>query len=313
MDAVYICRAGENEELRYSLRSLVANIEHDRVWLFGVGPAWYAGQRVIVPQDRDKYTNARRAIAAACTHHEVSDPFILMNDDFYAIAPATVEMLDRGPVRDVITEIEEAGIGRGRYARGMFATLEFLEGRGYQDPLSFSLHVPMPVRKSVMLGALALTENMRPGMHLRTIYGALAGEPSRTVEDVKLCRLRHKAADGAWLSTDDRTFHDALETLQRLFPDRTEYEEETMKVRALKPFKDRAGGCRRREDDVFDVTEARFREINGSKYGKLVEALEQPKPDLASVKMPELRKMAAERGIKVPVGMKKVDLVDMLS
>lgn len=269
MDVVYPCREGDNEELRYSLRSL-ANVEHDEVWVFGGCPSWYQGRFVAVSQHEDKYGNARRAIEAACNDDRVSDPFALMNDDFYALSPVNIVLLNRGSLREMIAK-QQAVRPSGVYLRNMRATLALLNSMGFKDPLSFGLHVPVPVHKSVMLRALEAT---RPGLHLRTVYGNLLGEPSPTIEDVKLCRMRNLAPDTGWMSTSDSTFPGARKMLGKAFPTPSAYESK-MEVVVVKRFRDLRAGVSRREGDVFCVTADRLDEINAN--GIKVELVNEPK------------------------------------
>lgn len=44
-----------------------------------------------------------------------------------------------------------------------------------------------------------------------------------------------------------------------------------MKVKAIREFDDLKAKCRRPKGVVFECTEARFNEINGTDFGKLVE------------------------------------------
>ncbi len=40
-DVVYVVRPGDkNEELRYSIRSVIANLPHRKVWIAGYKPTW---------------------------------------------------------------------------------------------------------------------------------------------------------------------------------------------------------------------------------------------------------------------------------
>ena len=59
MDLVYICGPGDNEELRYSIRSAVKNLKFDNLWVVGGKPKWYVGNYLEVIQNKSKYTNAR--------------------------------------------------------------------------------------------------------------------------------------------------------------------------------------------------------------------------------------------------------------
>src|SRR5690606_14471818 len=104
MDAVYLCRQGDTEELRMSLRSLENYRNLDQVWIFGGCPEWVTNvNHVATPQDGNKHRNTNWAMRAACQHPDVSNPFVYMNDDFYLMEPMNhIPTLNRGRVRDVI-------------------------------------------------------------------------------------------------------------------------------------------------------------------------------------------------------------------
>lgn len=51
-----------------------------------------------------------------------------------------------------------------------------------------------------------------------------------------------------------------------------------MKVKALKPFLDLKEGVNRASGEVFEATEARFKEINSKGFGDLVEKVPAAKP-----------------------------------
>ena len=62
MDYVYTCRQGNNEELRYSLRSIEHNMPAGRVWVVGYRPDWYIGDFVQVKDIGSKFENIRNCI-----------------------------------------------------------------------------------------------------------------------------------------------------------------------------------------------------------------------------------------------------------
>jgi len=53
-----------------------------------------------------------------------------------------------------------------------------------------------------------------------------------------------------------------------------------MKVKALRKFTDLKEDKLREKGAVFEVTEKRFREINSTIHGALVETIEEPKPEV---------------------------------
>jgi hypothetical protein len=83
MDYVYICRKGENEELRYSIRSVVKNTNCRNVWVIGYKPSWYNGNFVDFPDIATKFNNIINCTKAITDVGAISDDFVLMNDDFF--------------------------------------------------------------------------------------------------------------------------------------------------------------------------------------------------------------------------------------
>lgn len=225
MDVVYLCREGENEELRYSLRSL-RNLPHGCVWIFGGAPEWIRGAEVVPTDQHDtKYRVTTRAMRAACEHPGVSDPFVLMNDDFYVMEPvAAVPVLHRGPVDAVIADYLERR-GRSGYVDGMVATRDLLAELGCEAPLSYELHVPLPVGKVAMLEALEVGEASGiPVLHKRTLYGNLAGIGGARLPDCKIVSARdgrvasRQRKLGPWLSSSDASFAGLAPLLAHRFP-----------------------------------------------------------------------------------------------
>ena len=85
MDFVYLCKTGENEELRYSIRSVLNSFPKAKIWVVGGKPKWYVGNYVEVIQDRNLYTNIYNNLVAICKSNQISNKFILMNDDFFIV------------------------------------------------------------------------------------------------------------------------------------------------------------------------------------------------------------------------------------
>ncbi|MDX3229577.1 hypothetical protein [Streptomyces sp. ME19-01-6] len=69
--------------------------------------------------------------------------------------------------------------------RGLRETRDVLIELGHPDPLSYELHVPMPVQKSGMLAALEIARHLDV-VHKRTLYGNLAGLGGDQTGDVKI-------------------------------------------------------------------------------------------------------------------------------
>ncbi|MGW3736677.1 hypothetical protein [Streptomyces sp. NPDC005148] len=228
-DIVVPVREGAaNEQLRYALRSWAAHLPHGRVWIVGFKPPWLHGVRHLPTRQtgNSKYRNTTVAVRTACEHPEVSDRFLLCNDDFFVMRPVDeMPVLHRGLVRDV--EAYYASRVSGAYLRGMRETRDLLASMGHHDPLSYELHVPMSVHKPRMLTALELGRHLDV-LHKRTAYGALAGLGGEQIQDVKIL---HRAPTGygpesPFLSTMPDSFaHGHVgQFIRRTFPEPSHYE-----------------------------------------------------------------------------------------
>jgi hypothetical protein len=227
MDLVVPVRTGAvNQYLRYALRSWAAHLPHRYVWIVGHRPPWVDGARPRpTPQTGTKYVNTTRAVAAACRNREISDPFVLLNDDFFVMEPLPdgVPTLHRGPVREV--EGYYASRGNGSYLRGLRETRDLLVSLGYDDPLSYELHVPLVVHKEPMRQALDVGRRLDV-LHKRTAYGNLAGLGGDQVEDVKVMWRGPRFPGGPFLSTLPDAFDNGMvgAHIRRTFAEPSPYE-----------------------------------------------------------------------------------------
>ncbi|WP_328643530.1 hypothetical protein [Streptomyces canus] len=227
MDLVVPVRQGAvNTQLRYALRSWAAHLPHRRVWLIGYRPPWVEGTYYLsTPQTGTKYVNTTRAVAAACRSRSVSDPFVLLNDDFFVMEPLPdgVPVLHRGPVRDV--EAYYADRGNGSYLQGLRDTRDLLVSLGHEDPVSYELHVPLVVHKEGMRHALDVGRRL-PVLHKRTAYGNLAGIGGDQVQDVKVMWRGPQFPAGPFLSTLPDAFDNGMvgAHIRRTFAEPSPYE-----------------------------------------------------------------------------------------
>lgn len=196
-DVVYVVKPGDtNETLRYSLRSIHQNMPHGTVWIAGYKPVWVTGVEYLpMRQDQTKYQNSTANLLTACTHPDVSDQFIYMNDDFFVVRPVrSVPNLHLGPIDGRITYYDQKyghrPTGPGRYRDGMVQTAAMLHRWGLTNLLSYEAHVPMVIEKTLMVDALrrAFKEAKITALHKRTLYGNLYQLGGKRIEDPKMLR-----------------------------------------------------------------------------------------------------------------------------
>ena len=211
MDIVYLVRPGElNEELRWSLRSLT-NLPHDRVWVAGHKPAWVTNVgHIPTTQTARKHANAYGNMRAALAHPDVSERFILFNDDFYVTAPTPhLPTLRRGRLADVIADYRSRFPHGSLYIEHMQATHDWLLEQGIPEPLSYELHAPMVMEKQPLIDLFTKAELDGVDvtrMHYRTAYGNLAGVGGDYSEDCKVYRRDTVPLPTPFASTHDGTF-----------------------------------------------------------------------------------------------------------
>jgi hypothetical protein len=209
VDYVWICKDGENEELRYSIRSVIKNMPKGNIWVVGGKPDWYVGNHIPVKQNLPKMRNAINNLMHICESDAISNNFILMNDDFFVIRPVkTVEHFNGGLLLNKIYQYEDLQ-PTSSYTRSLQETHDKLLKLGIKDPLDYELHVPMPMTKDGLKTAL------KNNSLFRSTYGNLYSVGGKTIKDVKVYSskpLSLKSYDYIgmeydYISSDDESFN----------------------------------------------------------------------------------------------------------
>lgn len=227
MDLVYICRQGDNEELRYSIRSAVKNFTHHDIWVIGYKPDWYSGNFVSVPDEKAKFDNIINCTSAISDIGAISDDFILMNDDFFFLKPiGTMPTYHGGLLEDKIKRYND--MGATRYATLLNKTYLKLIRRGIKDPLDYDIHVPMPMNKQ------KLKESIKKAYLPRSGYGNIHNVGGTQIKDVKTYPLKSRlssnsydfsSGDMPFVSTEDGSFEEVYNTvLKNMFTVPSKYE-----------------------------------------------------------------------------------------
>ncbi len=228
MDIVYICRKGENEELRYSIRSVVKNLPESRIWVVGYKPSWYTGDFISIQDKSDKFTNIRMALKAACNTANISDDFVFMHDDIYITTPT--EELKPMYVSTLKARISSHAPERrhSTYYRKLADVTRHLVSLGYDDPLNYEVHVPMPMNKQKLITII-------DQRYLeRSMYGNMfVTDAIQIPHDVKnydgLNRISNISYDYVngdlpFVSSHDVSFIKMKSFLQEKFPEPSKYE-----------------------------------------------------------------------------------------
>lgn len=205
MDYVYICRSGNNDELRYSLRSIEKNMPKGRVWVVGHRPIWYIGDFIPVDDIGGKFDNIVNCIKIVSKNNDISDNFILMNDDFFALNPINkLKNYHGGLLENKISRYKELKMAP-KYIRLLELTLKQLKENGINNPIDYDIHVPIIMNKTILKDAINLA------FFPRSAYGNLAKLEAIKITDVKIYSNGekinwHEIINNDFVSTEDNSF-----------------------------------------------------------------------------------------------------------
>jgi hypothetical protein len=229
VDFVYICKFGENEELRYSIRSVINSFPNAKIWLVGGKPDWYSGNHIHVDQRHHKYANAINNLHALCNAEEISNKFVLMNDDFFIMKKIdSIGQFYNGLLSEKIDNYTKI-TGSSMYIRKLILTNTRLIEQGIPSPYDYELHVPMIMEKDKLLPII----KKYPNCLWRSMYGNIYGIGGTQMDDVKvytnprhLARSKEIIDNSVFMSTEDQAFSLVLDKiLSKLFTNKSSYEE----------------------------------------------------------------------------------------
>lgn len=229
----YIVRPGEsNEELRYSLRSVVANWPSvDRIIIVGHLPTWLVNVE-FVPGNRFKNSKPQNVydnVYLCATHPNHDEELVVMNDDFFILEPITdVAMAYRSTLAEHIASLGEKDTW---WRRSLKATETWLTYIGSPEPLlSYELHRPFPIVADQMAKALHEARQMSRANppQWRTLYGNRWQVPAVQGRDQKAYSHHANAIlnDAPFLSTTDASWwkSNTGDWVREQFPDRSPFE-----------------------------------------------------------------------------------------
>lgn len=155
LDIVYPIKRGASRiddlELFWSLRSVAQNLTGvGRIVIFGSRPAYLDVEEVAMPDDGDKALNLNakyRAMVAS----DISDPFLLMDDDLFFLRSVSGHPLYYGGSLPALVE-EHARRAYGQY---MANTLALLRSHGLPER-NFQIHQPLLIDKRTLAVAMEM-------------------------------------------------------------------------------------------------------------------------------------------------------------
>lgn len=151
MDLVYVVGGpGDREDLRYSLRSVEANLKVDYrdVWVVGDVPDWFTGAKMPLEPHPEKFCNQRQSITAYVNHPDAAATFALFNDDMFLVEPNDLPCCRN--LRPLSTwakvhrdALETTVHGWDCWQCSIIDTAEWTEQQTGADPYLYECHTPL--------------------------------------------------------------------------------------------------------------------------------------------------------------------------
>lgn len=233
MDIVYpIKKTILNEELKYSLRSLI-NIPHNKVFIIGDLAEFINEEEVYyIPANKleSRYKTTTNHLKLAVLNDNISEDFIWMNDDFFILKSITEKdlLLNRGLLRDQVAFYHKYHNPLTKFDRLVEnATLE-LNHLGFVNPISFELHCPIIINKTKFKSIEDKINTESLNCCKRSVYGNYFIKESKTMNDVKVLSTHIFKEDNQgqlpFISCSESCFNKIKPFLENKFPNKCKYE-----------------------------------------------------------------------------------------
>ena len=228
-DIVYFVKEmPQNEELRYSLRSVEKNFPHNKIWFYGGCPKdLKPDHHVQITQNLPtKWLNVRQSLIAACKNDNITEDFWLSNDDFFVLKPIKdLPPLYDGDLFRHIVEIEgRHGNRPSKYTTNLRLAASELSARKL-GVLNYAVHKPMLINRKK---ALEVIEEFPNCPMFRALYGNYWKIGGEDVPDVKVAGV-DREVDPEWdfVSSEDNSFQNGKVGvfIAQMFGEKGKYEE----------------------------------------------------------------------------------------
>jgi len=221
-----------DNELRFALRSVEKHLKNYRkIYVIGHRPAWMNLGTVVHIPFEDKYSHERNIlekILHVCKYAQLSDDFLLMNDDHYL---ASIYNATRFPYYFYRSLEQKLSSSRGAYADSVRNTLFALKARRLPHAF-YDVHTPILYNKSLFPEVMEMYnwEGKRNGFIIKSLYCNTLRLKGMILPDCKINKPMSCFEIEKWLedrhmfSTPDKITPEVATFLNYLFPDKSKYE-----------------------------------------------------------------------------------------
>jgi len=250
LDIIYLFRHSRHhdEELRFSLRSVAANLPFIRkVWIFGDRPVFLTDDRALIEHVPHEYiapllgfkTPVRSdmlMLVLASLLPEVAFDFVRFSDDYIILQPLSRKQLCTARALEDLNLQQTRG--GGKWKQALWRTFDLLKKYGYAG-YNFESHVPAPMsRKMIFEAYMAFREFQSEDRHAGLVSSTTIFNYALKHDGLKFtwindeqCRagfygsgpsekeVAKACSDKLFLNFDDAAFGPAIQhVLGRLFP-----------------------------------------------------------------------------------------------
>lgn len=214
LDIVYVLKESNIiDDLRYSLRSLINVTGYNKIWFVGYCPNGTIPDGYIrTAQTKNKWLNSLDNVIAACKNNNITNDFILFNDDFFAINKVNLLTdlnLCCGTLDQAILKFSVMNKSRWRDAHKQ--TKELLQKLQCKHFDNFAVHIPVMINRKKFLNMMNKSEVINHIgdyrlLSYRSVYGNLNWNNPKTIVDIKLEKdedIADKAMKRQWVSVRD--------------------------------------------------------------------------------------------------------------
>lgn len=221
MTFIYILGSGskhDNDEIRYSIRSVVKHHPNARIVIVGEKPHWYGGEHHYVADESNcAYVNQWAKLEFACS---LADEFVYMDDDFYLLEPFEMSFYTPGKL---ISKYKKVHALAGAWRDVVVATYE-----QFGDVTGYLIHSPLPIKSDEFLQIAQRYPNrtVAPSLVPRQTYCINSNSyPTAPKDDIKFRgKFKSSVVKGEkFFSIADRFFRQR-DTIDSMYPNASQYE-----------------------------------------------------------------------------------------
>lgn len=233
IDVVYVLGTGskwEDNELRYSLRSIEKYLKYNKVFVVGEKPTWLQGVTHIPYPDEHKEKETRIAlkVLVACKDERVSKEFLFMNDDIFLTKHDHAQFYPNyysGTLQDAD---EQKGVNMV-YRNAIKNTVYALSSKYNRY---FDVHTPIVYNREKFSWMMEKYNWDKEFSYVvKSMYANSLGLSGKNITDCKIDHIKDTNAilerikNVPCFSVSDRGLGEAMKgVLQKLYPEKSKYE-----------------------------------------------------------------------------------------